>query len=91
MGGTDVKIPEMPQGEGVRDEEDDAWGEWTQDKWTLTAGYNLALEVVPGQIKYPEDAIVQKDQEEDEEEMSGEVKGLHDIKNLFPFGQEDGA
>lgn len=51
----------------------------TQDRWALTAGYNLALEVVPGQIKYPEDAIVQKDQEEHKEEMAGEVKGLHNI------------
>lgn len=66
-------------------------GEWTQAGQALTAGYDLALEEVPGQIQYPENAVVQKDQKEDEEEMAGEVKDLHDIENLFPPGQDDGA
>lgn len=51
---------------------------------TLTAGYNLALEVVPGQVKYPEDSIVQKDQQEHEEEVTSEAKGLQHIKKLLP-------
>lgn len=59
----------------------------SEHRWTLTASYNLSLEVVPGQVKYPEDSIVQKDQEQHEEEMAGKVKGLHDTKNLLPSGQ----
>lgn len=47
--------------------------------------------MVPGQVKYPEDSIVQKDQEEHEEEVTSKIKRLQHIKKLLPLGQEDGA
>lgn len=77
--------PETPQGGGR------CRGGWAQDGWALTAGYNLALEVVPRQVKDPEDSVVQKDQEEHKEEVTGEVKRPQHIENLLPSGQEDGA
>lgn len=35
----------------------------------LTAGHDLPLQLVPGQVQDPEDGIVQEDQEENEEEV----------------------
>lgn len=35
----------------------------------LTAGHDLPLQLVPGQVQDPEGGIVQEDQEENEEEV----------------------
>lgn len=65
-------------------------GTW-EEVQALTAGHNLPLQLVPGQVEHPEDSIVQKDQEKHEEEVASKVEGFHYVKNLLPAGQEDGS
>lgn len=57
----------------------------------LTAGHELPLQLVPGQVEHPEHGVVQEDQQQREQEVPDEVEGFQDVGDLLPLGQEDGA
>lgn len=74
------RVQQQPKGRG-----------WVGEVQVLTAGHDLPLQLVAGQVKHPKDCIVQEDEEQHEEEVLDKAEDRQGINDLLPVRQEDGA